>query len=96
MISPQDIEQVHARVADATAITDQVCGSTSLQEYRAHLDALGQVRDTVASCRNLVIKEKNSWSDADRELKRLLDKLDDHRVRVKAAYNDIRFSQPKQ
>src|SRR5688572_27728323 len=93
-LTPQDLAQAHENVKTLTDVTDNVCGSTSLPEYRSHLDALGELHDQIATLRNLCIREKNEWANHEREMKRLLDKLDDHRVRTKAGYNDLRFNPP--
>jgi uncharacterized sporulation protein YeaH/YhbH (DUF444 family) len=94
MLTPDDLTTGQSLAEAVLTRTDNVCGSTSLNEYRAHLASLDEQRDAIAQLRNLAKKEIHRWQDIERELSRLEKKISDHRDRCKASYNDLRFSRP--
>jgi predicted SnoaL-like aldol condensation-catalyzing enzyme len=51
---------------NVTDRTDRVCGSTSLPEYRQHMNALEEVRDAVVTLEN-DLKKRKSQEELDRE-----------------------------
>ena len=94
-LTPEDIDAAKEAARAITDLTDHVCGSTSLNEYKQHLATLDSVRDAITQSRNLAKSEIHRWQDIERELARIEKKLLDHKERTKGMMNDLHFSRPQ-
>ncbi len=94
MISPLDLAAAKENAETFTAKTNHICGSVSLPDYRNHLTDLENAKDALASCRNELKKTIDELRNEQREVERIIDKVEDHWQRTKVAGNDVRWAKP--